>query len=287
MEPIRAILLPGSVLPAHLAYKALIEALGPNVQAVAKELELYKNDAPPPGWTLDTEVEGVLHEADARGWETFHLAGYSGGGAAALAFAAKHPERLQSLALLEPAWAGNWDWSPAYAEHQKKYGQLQTLPPEQFMPAFMRLGVRADVVLPPQAPGPPPPWMAQRPAGIRAFLRTFKDYDLDRSRLAAFSKPVFFALGGLSNPDDYGETATRLSRVFFPDFHLEVFPHRHHFDPPHRIEPERLAEGLRRHWAASAEGSSSSHTANKQPGADRRVIPAGVRTRGEQKPYGP
>jgi pimeloyl-ACP methyl ester carboxylesterase len=286
MEPIRVILLPGSVLPAHLAYKALIEALGPNVQAVAKELELYKNDAPPPGWTLDTEVEGVLHEADARGWETFHLAGYSGGGAAALAFAAKHPERLQSLALLEPAWAGNWDWSPAYAEHQKKYGQLQTLPPEQFMPAFMRLGVRADVVLPPQAPGPPPPWMAQRPAGIRAFLRTFKDYDLDRSRLAAFSKPVFFALGGLSNPDDYGETATRLSRVFFPDFHLEVFPHRHHFDPPHRIEPGLLAEGLLRHWA-SAEGRSSNHTANKQPGADRRVIPAGVRTRGEQKPYGP
>ena len=54
--------------------------------------------------------------------------------------------------------------------------------------------------------------------------------------------------GGLSNPDDYGEIASRLSRVFFPDFHLEVFPKRHHFDPPHRIEPKRLAELLRRHW---------------------------------------
>ncbi|MDF0546765.1 alpha/beta fold hydrolase, partial [Sphingobium sp. H39-3-25] len=167
--------------------------------AVAKDLELYAGDTPPPDWSLDTEVEGVLREADARGWDTFHLAGYSGGGAAALAFTAKYPGRLRSLALLEPAWAGNWDWSPAYAEIWKQYQQLETLPQEQFMAAFMRLGVKPDVVLPPP-PDPPPPWMAKRPAGIRAFLRTFKTYDLDRASLAAFRQPVFFALGGLSNP---------------------------------------------------------------------------------------
>lgn len=253
MEPIRVILLPGSVLPAERAYGRLIEALSPGVHAVAKELELYKGDDVPPGWSLDTEVAGVLREADALGWETFHLLGYSGGGAAALASAAKHPERLQSLALLEPAWAGNWDWSTAYAEHWRKFGQLEALPPEQYMPAFMRLQVRRDVVLQPPEAGPPPPWMAKRPAGIRAFMQTFKDYHLDRSRLAAFSKPVFFALGGLSHPDDFGEVAARLARVFFPDFHLEVFPARHHFNPPHRTEPGRLAEALRRHWA-SAEG---------------------------------
>lgn len=255
MEPIRVILLPGAVLPADLAYGPLIEALGPDVQAVAKDLELYKGDDPPSDWTLNTEVDGVLKEADARGWQSFHLVGYSGGGAAALAFAAKHPERLQSLALLEPAWAGDWDWSPAYAEHRKKYDELETLPPKQFLPAFMRLAVKHDVVLPPSEPGPPPPWMAKRPAGIRAFLHTFKGYDLDRSKLAAFSKPVFYALGGLSSAEDYGEVAARLARVFFPDFHLEVFPRRHHFDPPHRAEPKRLAEGLRRHWA-SADGEA-------------------------------
>ncbi|MFP5368554.1 MAG: alpha/beta hydrolase, partial [Actinomycetes bacterium] len=90
MEPIRAVLLPGAVLPAELAYGSLIRALGPEVQAVAKELELYREDEPPAGWTLDTEVAGVLREADARGWQTFHLLGYSGGGAAALALAATH-----------------------------------------------------------------------------------------------------------------------------------------------------------------------------------------------------
>jgi pimeloyl-ACP methyl ester carboxylesterase len=255
MEPIRAILLPGSVLPAQLAYGDLIEALAPGVDAIAKELEVYEGDEPPPGWSLDTEIDGVLREADALGWDTFHLVGYSGGGAAALAFAAKHPGRLLSLALLEPAWAGSWDWSPAHAELWKRYDELEGLPPDEFMLEFMRLGVKPEVVLPPPPEGAPPPWMAKRPAGIKAFLRTFKSYDLERERLAKFNRPVFFALGGLSNPDDYGEIASRLSRVFFPDFHLEVFPKRHHFDPPHRIEPQRLAELLRRHWG-QAEGRS-------------------------------
>ncbi|MCA4133998.1 alpha/beta fold hydrolase [Arthrobacter sp. M4] len=247
MEPKRVILLPGSVLPAEPAYGALINALGPDVDAVAKDLELYAPDEPPPGWSLDTEIEGVLREADSRGWDTFHLVGYSGGGAAALAFTAKHPERLESLALLEPAWAGSWDWSPAHRQLWEDYDELDLLPPDEFMAAFMRLGVKPDVVLSPPPPGSPPPWMSKRPAGIRAFMRTFKNYDLDREKLASFQRPVFLALGGLSNPVDYGEVAERLSKVFH-NFRLEVFEERHHFDPPHRIEPERLAGLLREHW---------------------------------------
>src|SRR5438093_7824240 len=108
----RVILLPGSVLPAELAYGSLIPELGAGVEAVAKDLDVYATDEPPPGYTLDLEVAAVLREAEARGWERFHLAGYSGGGAVALAFTARHPDRLLSLALLEPAWAGNWDLSP-------------------------------------------------------------------------------------------------------------------------------------------------------------------------------
>jgi len=36
---------------------------------------------------------------------------------------------------------------------------------------------------------------------------------------------------------------------FFPDFTLEIFERHHHFDPPHRIEPNRLAASLLRTWA--------------------------------------
>jgi pimeloyl-ACP methyl ester carboxylesterase len=243
----RVVFLPGSVLPAQAAYGALVDALGTDVDALVKDLEVYASPEPPPAYTLDDEVDGVLRTADQRGWTMFHLVGYSGGGAASLAFAAHHPERLLSLALLEPAWAGRWDRSDEELALWQEYDRLEALPPPEFMRAFMRLGVKPEVELPPPPPGEPPSWMAQRPAGIRAFLETFRSYDLDREALAHFDRPVYFALGGLSNPDEYGAIATRLSQVF-PDFELEVFDERHHFDPPHRIEPERLAASLRAFW---------------------------------------
>jgi hypothetical protein len=59
---------------------------------------------------------------------------------------------------------------------------------------------------------------------------------------------VYFALGGRSNPDYYARMAERLAAIF-PDFTVETFPDRHHFDPPHRIEPERLSHSLLTHWA--------------------------------------
>jgi pimeloyl-ACP methyl ester carboxylesterase len=247
MAPFRVILLPGSVLPGDLAYGSLVTALGPDTDALVKELEVYATPEAPPDYTLDLEVGGVLRDADERGWERFHVVGYSGGGAAALAFAASHSERLASLALLEPAWAGRWDLSPSEQGLWLEYDRLEALPPDQFMRAFMRLNLKPEVELPPRPSGDPPPWMAKRPGGIRAFMKTFKTYELDHEALARFDRPVYFALGGLSNPDQFGAIATRLSRVF-PDFELEVFHERHHFDPPHRIEPERLADSLRALW---------------------------------------
>jgi pimeloyl-ACP methyl ester carboxylesterase len=248
MSASQVMFLPGIVLPAELAYGGLVTALGADVETIVKDLEVYREDFPPLDYSLDTEIEGVLREANAHGWSSFHLAGYSGGGAAALAFAAREPARLRSLALLEPAWGGSWDWSTEHARLWAQYDELAELPPEQFMAAFMRLQLRPDVPAPAPPPGPPAPWMNQRPAGIRACMRTFATYDLDRDALARFERPVYFALGGLSNPDQFAEVAQRLGSVF-PDFTLEVFAERHHFDPPHRTEPERLAESLRAVWA--------------------------------------
>jgi pimeloyl-ACP methyl ester carboxylesterase len=256
MSTFRAILLPGIVLPAEPAYGALIEALGSDVDAVAKDLEVYATPEPAQDYSLEVEIEGVLREADAHEWARFHLVGYSGGGAASLAFAAARAERLESLALLEPAWAGNWDLSPAEKALWVQFDVLEGLPVEEFMPTFMRLGLKPGVPLPEPPPGDPPPWMAKRPSGIRAFQRAFKGGDIDREALRRFDGPVYFALGALSNPDQYWEIAKRLSGVF-PDFKLEIFEERHHFDPPHRIEPERLANSLKTLWGR-AEGAQSS-----------------------------
>jgi pimeloyl-ACP methyl ester carboxylesterase len=253
MDPFRAILLPGSVLPANLAYGSLVHALGNGTDAILKDLEVYATPEAPPDYSLDLEVAGVLREADRRDWQRFHLVGYSGGGAAALATAAGHPDRLWSLALLEPAWAGRWGLSAEEQAVWLEHERLSALPPDEFMRGFVSLALKPGVQPPPLPPGPAPPWMAQRPAGIHAFLDTFASYDLDRDAFARFQRPVYFALGGLSNPDQYGRIADRLGAAF-PDFTLEVFERRHHFDPPHRIEPERLAASLTALWRRAEGG---------------------------------
>ena len=69
----------------------------------------------------------------SAGWKRFHVVGFSGGGAAALACAATHPDRLASLALIEPAWAGDWDLSPAEKAARLDLERLRDVPGEDFM----------------------------------------------------------------------------------------------------------------------------------------------------------
>jgi hypothetical protein len=127
----------------------------------------------------------------------------------------------------------------------QRFRALEALPPDQFMAGFVVLQLAPGVDPPPRPEGPPPPWMAKRPAGVRAFLDAFDNGQLDIEALRAFERPVYFALGGLSNPDYYSQIAKRLAAIF-PDFTVETFPERHHFDPPHRID--RLADSLLALW---------------------------------------
>jgi pimeloyl-ACP methyl ester carboxylesterase len=242
----RVVLLPGVVLPAELAYASLLQILGERIDPVAKELEVYAAEQPPPDFGLETEVEAILREADARGFHRFHLVGYSGGGASALAFAALHGERVLSLALLEPAWAGK-QRTRDEAAVMERLAALDSLPTEELMAGFTRLQLAPGVEPPPAPGGPAPPWMAKRPAGVRALINAFADGDLDLEALRRFERPVYFALGGRSNPDFFARIAERLAATF-PDFTLETFAERHHFDPPHRAEPERLANSLLALW---------------------------------------
>jgi pimeloyl-ACP methyl ester carboxylesterase len=243
----QAILLPGAVLPKDLAYGALVQALGDHARALTKDLELYANVAPPDGYGLEVEIDGVLREAEASGFRRFHLTGYSAGGAVALAVASRFPDRLLSLALLEPAWMGNDELSTDERAVWREFQHLKGLPPERLMPEFAQLQLAPGVEAPAPPPGSPPPWMALRPAGIRALMDGFSDFELDLGALRAFDQPVYFALGKLSNPRWYGRMAER-ARDVFGDFTLDVFSDRHHFDPPHRAEPEVLARRLRDVW---------------------------------------
>src|SRR2546422_9677462 len=137
--------------------------LGERVNAVVKDLEVYSGDQPPPDFSLDLEVNGILREADVHGFDRFHLVGYSGGGASSLAFAAVHGERLLSLALLEPAWAGN-DRTMEEEALMQRFRALKPLPADQFMAGVVGLQLAPGVEPPPPPRGPTPPRMCQRPA---------------------------------------------------------------------------------------------------------------------------
>jgi pimeloyl-ACP methyl ester carboxylesterase len=253
----RVVLVPGAVLPGALAYSPLLEVFGNAVDPVVKDLELYAGDRPPPGYTVEVEVEGILRAADEAGFERFHLVGYSGGGAVSLGFAARYADRLQSLALVEPAWDGNWQLSAEEEALWRRFGELadSDRADEEVTGEFMRLQLRAGVKPPPPPPGPQPPWMATRPAGIKALIAAFREGNIDPAGLRAFGRPVYFALGSLSNPDYWERMAARLSRTF-ADFAVEVYEGRHHFDPPHRAEPVLFGTALRALWARADAGQA-------------------------------
>ena len=250
MDREAAILLPGAVLPAGPAYDGLIAALGDRWEVHAKDLEVYAADAPPPDFSLETEVAGVLRHADEAGFERFHLVGYSAGGAVAIVLAARHPARVRTLALMEPAWAGNEGMSAAESSARERIAAALALEdPDEMMRRFTEAQLASGVVAPSRPSGPPPAWLAKRPAGARAFVRAFDEEDLREGDLRRFGGAVWFALGGRSNLALYGQMAERLARVW-PRMAIERFPERHHFDPPHRTEPERVAAALERLWAA-------------------------------------
>ena len=70
---------------------------------------------------------------------------------------------------------------------------------------------------------------------------------MDLDRLRHFQQPVHLAIGSLSNPIE--ERKAKTLSALFPAFRLEIYEGLHHFNPPHRAEPERFARALRELWA--------------------------------------
>ncbi len=245
---------PGGVMPGELSYAALLRALGDQVHPIVKDLEVYAADTPPADYSLDVEVEGIRRTADAAGVDRFHLVGYSAGGAFSLAFTAKYPGRISSLALIEPAWIGTP--TPEDAEDWAALNRLMALSATDQMREFSRWQMRSGLqpVSIPLPPGPPPSWMAKRPAGMVAINLAFNNYQLDQDRYRLMDRPVYFALGSLSTR--YYERAAHKLAGLFPDFQVEEYEGRSHFDPPHRAEAERFALVLGALWDRS---ETSSH----------------------------
>ncbi len=140
-----AIFLPGIGVPAHVAYAPLMAELAHSSPVMTKELEVYAGDQPPEDYGLDLEVDGLDRFATGQGFGRFHLFGHSIGGAIALAYIARHPDRVASVALNEPATDFSNADRPLVAVEQ-----LSDVPEEQRMQWFVQQLVRPGVELAPQ-----------------------------------------------------------------------------------------------------------------------------------------
>jgi pimeloyl-ACP methyl ester carboxylesterase len=241
-DKVPLILLPGGMMPGLLRYPRLIEALGPGVEAVIKELEVYAGPSIPEGYSVDMEVEGISRRADEAEMATFHLYGYSGGGAVALAYVANHPERVLSLAIDEPATDFSEEQTSATAALAERMSQLSE---EAGMEEFVRFSLRPGVDLPPPE-GPPPAWMANRSAGLGAMMSAFLDDQVRQENWRTYEGTVYYSYGSLSAAA-WEQMLNRLARLF-PHFTSEVYEGLHGFNPSHLAEPERVAAALRKIW---------------------------------------
>jgi hypothetical protein len=67
---------------------------------------------------------------------------------------------------------------------------------EELMRRFVALQLAPGVEPAPPPPGPTPPWMAKRPAGIKELTAAFAAHRLDLEALGTYPGPVYYALGG-------------------------------------------------------------------------------------------
>jgi hypothetical protein len=121
------------------------------------------------------------------------------------------------------------------------------MPPTESMPEFLKLQVAPGVALPPPRLGAQPPWMAKRPAGLRAFIEALRAHHVSDDDYRAFDKPVYFSWGSLTHPR-WSSMEQRLSKLF-PNFSSEMFEGLHHLNTSHTAEPERVATRLTELWA--------------------------------------
>jgi pimeloyl-ACP methyl ester carboxylesterase len=246
MHRTAAVFLPGILMPATLRYAPLRAELGDVRPTLTKELAVYDGPEPPARYSVGFELDALDAFADSHELDRFHLYGHSAGAAIALAYTARHRDRVMSLALDEPASDFSDDDLRAIAADLPD--DLAELPVPERMEVFARSLVRDGVQV--QLPIPSAaPEMAARPAGVVAFSGALRSHDLDRGALSAFDGPVYFSYGSLSNAR-WEAMASRLEQEL-RHCTVERYEGLHHLNTSHTTEPARVALALQRLWSDS------------------------------------
>jgi len=244
------ICLPGGVAPAAQRYAALAEHLGDRASLHLKDLEVYRDESPPIPYSVELELEAIDRFAQAVGLDRFHLLGYSGGGFLSLAYAGTRPERIASLAVFEPAMVPGHMSPEEQAMYESLDERLRGLTGAEFMGAFVQAQVKPGAAVPPPPSAPAPAWMARRPAGIQALLRSFLAFDFDRDRLRGCEFPVFLGYGDQTH--EIEEVKAGVLARLLPDVRIRRMAGVHHFVPPQLIYTPEHAATLLALWTGAA-----------------------------------
>lgn len=88
-----------------LSWQLVLDLLPGGYRGIAYDMRgRGKTEGPDNDYTMPELSTDLLAFADALGLDKFHLAGHSLGSATAMQFAIDHPERLDSLVIVAPAW---------------------------------------------------------------------------------------------------------------------------------------------------------------------------------------
>lgn len=244
MKP-QVICLPGGVAPAAQRYAPLKAAIGEAAELHLKDLEVYRDAAPPADYSIDLELAAVDRFAHSLRLDRFHLVGYSGGGFVSLAYSGTRQERLLSLGLFEPAMIPGLMTAREQAEVEALRHSLDGLTGPAFMSTFVQEQVKPGVQLPPMS-GPFPPEMQNRPAGMAALMRAFMNYEFNRDSLRAALFPVYLGYGDQTR--ELEEIKAGILVQLFGDIHVHRFEGIHHFVSPEQIYTPAHAKSLRELW---------------------------------------
>jgi len=182
-------------------WKAQLEALGrAGFHAVAPDQRGYSPRARPEGvanYHVDRLVDDVLGLADALRAPTFHLVGHDWGAIVAWHVAARHPDRLRSLAIvsvphpnafaraLDPASGTDQPQRSTYIAGFKRPG-AETAMGEPFLRmAFDASGLAGHDVEDHVR-------VLTEPGAMRAGLDWYRAYDFERQSAASIRVPTLF-----------------------------------------------------------------------------------------------
>ncbi|MFJ8045473.1 alpha/beta fold hydrolase [Kitasatospora sp. NPDC096147] len=175
-----------------------------DVRLITYDRPGFGGSSPQPGRRVVDAAADVVAIGDYLGLDRFPVFGVSGGGPHALAFAARHPERVTrvgALASLAPRDAADLDWTAAMSEGNSRSARIAVTDRQSVVEHLANVGTAAMPPLPEveQAVLSRPEVGAMLGVAFREAVRPGLDGWVDDVR-ALFGTPWGFDPAGLSVP---------------------------------------------------------------------------------------